>query len=734
MSSNSPHPFARYPFLGLCLFLGGFSLPVHADPTPEDQGAAQPANILFMVMDDVGIDQMRAFGYGGVDAPKTPNLDAIAQAGVRFRNTWTMPSCTPTRATFFNGRYPLRTNVMNAVTPKDLANSQVSPYEYTTPRLLRAKGYVSGLFGKMHLSGSQVNPATNPWGNEVYQILGWDRFEGFLDGAPYSIDTTAGGVSPSLDADGQGVYGCGFVPNRASNPAYGADQGACYLASGVCEELSTATVKTPGRTCLERGGILDPNQPCQTTPPSKLNFDTQNAYYTGDWVINDESGATRTLAPSDPSGRGYRLVQEADRAIAWIKSQPRRQPWMTTLGFSAIHEPVQPPPEDLVPAGSPDTSGYDCAATRQNRELAKQMIEAVDSEIGRVLVETGLAKYAPDGGLDYHPEKTKTMVIVTSDNGTWTTSVKPPFDATRAKGTPYQTGVWVPLMVAGPMVTAPGREVTEMVNGADLFALFGEIAGIDVAKAVPKSHVLDAQSMLPYLTTPGHGPIRTSNYTAQGNNLRSSTAPPTPCLLEIMNACTQTFPSKGVCEDQGGIWYGADGAAGPEGYPSCCEVNEDLIAQGKSPVDIPLTQRAIRNQDYKLVQKLSVNCDGGDPVQVNELYRINQNAPIPRLDRAANNLLDGRELTPPQQRNHQILLRKLRQLDNSVVACEGDGNLDLVVDDTDLMGWWLFSRLNAGLSSWYDFNLDGLTDEADLSIIEQHYGHDCMSAKQASVQ
>src|SRR5262249_53911271 len=68
-------------------------------------------NILFFIMDDVGIDQMKVFGYGGRTPPRTPNINAIARAGVRFRNTWAMPECSPSRAMFFEGRYPLRTNV-----------------------------------------------------------------------------------------------------------------------------------------------------------------------------------------------------------------------------------------------------------------------------------------------------------------------------------------------------------------------------------------------------------------------------------------------------------------------------------------------------------------------------------------------------------------------------------------------------------------------------------------------
>src|SRR5215813_8110941 len=79
-----------------------------ADPPPKPPKAP---NILFFIMDDVGIDQMKIFGYGGLTPPRAPNIDAIAHAGVRFRNTWAMPECSPSRAMFFEGRYPLRTNV-----------------------------------------------------------------------------------------------------------------------------------------------------------------------------------------------------------------------------------------------------------------------------------------------------------------------------------------------------------------------------------------------------------------------------------------------------------------------------------------------------------------------------------------------------------------------------------------------------------------------------------------------
>jgi arylsulfatase A-like enzyme len=107
-----------------------------------------------------------------------------------------------------------------------------------------------------------------------------------------------------------------------------------------------------------------------------------------------------------------------------------------------------------------------------------------------------------------------TMVIIIGDNGTFAPGVKFPFDSSRAKGYVYQTGVWVPLIVAGPLVASPGREVTSMVNIADLFQLFGQLAGVDVHKVVPKSHILDSQSMLPYLTNVNQPNIRQTQFHA----------------------------------------------------------------------------------------------------------------------------------------------------------------------------------------------------------------------------
>jgi hypothetical protein len=719
--------FQKLMLLALVL---GWAMPdsARADAKPKP-------NILFVMTDDIGIDQYAAFGYGGApdEQAKTPILDTLSKAGLRFANTWSHPSCGPSRASVMLGRYNIRTGMLTAPAPGDLPNSQVSPYEFTIPRILRKAGYVSAVFGKMHLSTYTGDSANLPFMNETMRKLGFDYFEGYLEGGPSPIDTTAGGIGGTGTYGNGKVYGCGFIPATQDNADLGADSGACYQADGGCTVLTTPYVRTPGRSCMEQGGILVPNAQCGTMP-GYLNFSKQNGHYTGNWVLNKLDGTTELQPPQDPRARGFKLSQEVTRAANWIKQQPKGKPWMVSVGMSTMHEPVQPTPTSLVPDGSPETGGYSCTSSAETREMATQMAEAADKELGRLLVEANLATYRSDGSLNYDPQKTNTYVIFTSDNGTWNTSVRTPFDPERSKGTAYQTGVWVPLVVTGPNIVKPGQRLEYLVNLSDLFSFFGEIAGIDVKRVVPKSHVLDSEKMMAYLTHPYAQPIRRLNFALQGNNIRSSNAVSHPCVIPSVGQCTYSLPSESVCRDQGGTWYGD--------LTSCCQVPEVQAGTYLSSVE----SKAIRNARYKLFQQVAENCSNGEALATNttynEFYEVNQAVPEPKLDRAEVNLIANGlgSLTLEQRRNYNFLLMSMNRLEASVIPCPGDVNLDMRVNQKDLQAWESFASTTpgeatqngGGKGSWADFggpadatHPDGLTDSYDRAIILANYGKVC---------
>src|SRR3546814_8920479 len=72
-----------------------------------------------------------------------------------------------------------------------------------------------------------------PYGHQTMWKLGWDYFDGYLDGAPYPIDTRAGRSNVA-----EGTHKCGFVANTTMVSANGADTGACYAVTGACESIT----------------------------------------------------------------------------------------------------------------------------------------------------------------------------------------------------------------------------------------------------------------------------------------------------------------------------------------------------------------------------------------------------------------------------------------------------------------------------------------------------------------
>ncbi len=702
-----------------------------------ETGEQTPPNFVLVVVDDIGIDQWELFGHGGYTPAETPTINAIAEDGVRFDNLWAMPACSNGRAALFTGRYPFRTRVYTALGNNDLANYMVNPDETTLPDLLRPVGYQSALFGKYHL-GIQAN---NPYGlGMARDATGFDYFEGWLDetGDPSSIDTTAGGVGE------EGDYACGFVPDRQVDPLNGANSGACWTADGACEVInSVATApQAPGRVCRDQGGIFDPRQSCGASLPDYIDFNRLSGHYVSPLVINHENGAVEAVPPTDPRARTYRGSQLVDAAVDWIDRQD--QPWMVALSFATNHTPLMQPP-DATLSGGPDAGRLDCASLIDQRVLSNLMEASLDHELGRFLVNIGVATHGDQGQLVYDGDS-NTYVILVSDNGSLGTTVKVPFDVTRAKSTAYQTGVWNPGLVVGPGIVEPGRAVEAMVNIVDLYQLIGELAGVEDVHA-EVGRPLDSQPLKPYLDDPRQAPIRTSNYTEIGTNQHANGETNSPCVFSNGGTCSQITPDAGVCHDNGGVWFGEnpdDASAPARGFGKCCELATWQQHMGKTVVDniYPKEAYAVRNEQYKLVRNVydaydetlydagaydpanpAANTACVDDTVVDELYVINQNAPDPALDTEERDLLAGGEaaLNEEQAGNYQALRTELTDLLASKASCTGDVNLDGRVDQADVARWQRYKTLTSG-SSWADIDQDGVTDDTDRQRIEAAFG------------
>jgi len=109
-------------------------------------------NILLIIADDLGIDAINSY-LPLDDAPVTPHLDQIRDAGIRFDNTWATPQCTPTRAAIMSGKYGIKTGVMRP--PGNLDTVHQSLF-----RLIQDESphdYAGAVIGKWHISGGQDN-------------------------------------------------------------------------------------------------------------------------------------------------------------------------------------------------------------------------------------------------------------------------------------------------------------------------------------------------------------------------------------------------------------------------------------------------------------------------------------------------------------------------------------------------------------------------------------------------
>lgn len=137
-------------------------------------------NIILLFADDAGYAD---FGFQGSTVMKTPNLDKLAQQGVRFTQGYvTHPTCGPSRAGLITGKSPYRfgyeeNNVpgyMSAVSAVDGAEMGLPVEEVTMGDVLKGQGYATAFYGKWHLGGADRFHPTK---------RGFDEFYGFRGGA-----------------------------------------------------------------------------------------------------------------------------------------------------------------------------------------------------------------------------------------------------------------------------------------------------------------------------------------------------------------------------------------------------------------------------------------------------------------------------------------------------------------------------------------------------------------------
>jgi len=134
--------------------------------------SARP-NFILILADDLGYGDLGCYGNS---KNKTPHLDRLARQGMRFTDFHSNgPMCSPTRAALLTGQYQHRFGKIfeGPLSAKRHVHEGLPHDVVTLPEMLKAAGYVTGMFGKWHLGYEQPN---------LPRQHGFDEFRGLLTG------------------------------------------------------------------------------------------------------------------------------------------------------------------------------------------------------------------------------------------------------------------------------------------------------------------------------------------------------------------------------------------------------------------------------------------------------------------------------------------------------------------------------------------------------------------------
>jgi arylsulfatase A-like enzyme len=202
------------------------------------------------------------------------------------------------------------------------------------------------------------------------------------------------------------------------------------------------------------------------------------------WPYGEEGASHRVPGLAERGGKEgeYLTDRLTDEALAFIDAN-RERPFYLQLWHYAVHSPLMGKPA-MVEAwkGRPGANG-------QSNAVYAAMMESTDESVGRILRR-----------LDELGLSGRTVVVFTSDNGgavhfgqPRATSNAPLRDG---KGTAYEGGLRVPLLVRAPGVTRPGAVCDVPVISHDFFPTLLELAG---APATAASTAVDGRSLVPVL-------------------------------------------------------------------------------------------------------------------------------------------------------------------------------------------------------------------------------------------
>jgi arylsulfatase len=157
------------------------ALPLFASVKGDSATATRRPNVLVFLLDDVGFGQLSAFG----GAVNTPNIDRVANLGLRYSNFHTTALCSPSRAALLTGRnhHSVGAGVVTEIaTDHPGYTSHIPKEKFPVVEVFRQSGYGTAAFGKWHNTPLDQLRGPESKHDQWPTDLGFERFYGFMAG------------------------------------------------------------------------------------------------------------------------------------------------------------------------------------------------------------------------------------------------------------------------------------------------------------------------------------------------------------------------------------------------------------------------------------------------------------------------------------------------------------------------------------------------------------------------
>ncbi|XP_050998350.1 steryl-sulfatase-like [Acomys russatus] len=421
-------------------------LPFHILLLMVGASAGGGPNFLLIMADDLGIGDPGCYGNTTL---RTPNIDRLAREGVKLtQHLAASPLCTPSRAAFLTGRYPVRSGMASwntvGVFLFTASSGGLPSSEVTFAQLLREQGYSTGLVGKWHL-GLSCQAARDFCHHPLRH-----GFE-FFHGAPTTNlrDCRVGAGS----VFGPAYHMLLWVPLQV----------LCTTALGLAALRALGVLAVPFSAFLVLALAVG------TLAAAYLAF--QHYFRPTNCFLM--RGFEVMQRPMDYAGLAGRLTEEA---VGFLHRYSHG-PFLLFLSFLHVH---------TAHFAGPSFVG------RSRHGVYGDAVEEMDWSVGRVL-----------DTLDELGLTNNTLVYFSSDHGAHVEEVGARGEAhggsngayRGGKGNNWEGGIRVPGLVRWPGVLPAGVEIDEPTSNMDVFPTVVRLAGAEL----PRDRVIDGRDLMPLL-------------------------------------------------------------------------------------------------------------------------------------------------------------------------------------------------------------------------------------------